>query len=85
MKATGIVREVDALGRFVIPKEIRKTLGIDTFSALEIYTEGDTIILRKYAPACIFCNELDDMTTYEGKLMCKRCINKIASLAQDQN
>ncbi len=85
MKATGIVREVDALGRFVIPKEIRKNFGIDTFCSLEIYTEGDNIVLRKYAPACIFCNELtDDMTTFEGKLMCKRCIQKISSLTEGQ-
>ncbi len=85
MKATGIVREVDSLGRFVIPKEIRKKLDISNFSSLEVYTEGDLIILKKYEPACIFCHELDDTTLFDGKLMCKRCIQKIASLAQDQD
>ena len=81
MKATGVVREVDKLGRFVIPKEIRDHLEIETLSSLEIYTEGDRIILKKYAPACIFCGELDEMTTFQGKSMCKRCIQKIASIA----
>lgn len=80
MKATGIVREVDNMGRFVIPKEIRKTLDIENGSSLEIFTDGDRIVLKKYAPACIFCNEIDDITNYKGKLICKRCINEITSL-----
>ncbi len=80
MKATGVVREVDALGRFVIPKEIRKSLDIQEGSSLEIYIDGDRIILKKYAPACIFCGELDNVTTYKGKLVCKNCINELNSL-----
>ena len=46
MKSTGIVRKVDELGRIVIPIELRRTLDIDVKDALEIYTEGDTIILK---------------------------------------
>lgn len=80
MKATGIVREVDALGRFVIPKEIRKTLDISEGSSLEIYTDGDRIVLKKYAPACIFCGEIDDVTSYKGKLVCKKCISELTEL-----
>ena len=53
MKSTGIVRKVDELGRIVLPMELRRTLGVDTKDALEIYTEGDSIILKKYAPCCI--------------------------------
>lgn len=83
MKATGIVREIDSLGRFVIPKELRSKLGLNQYSSLEVFTEGDMIILKKYEPACIFCKEYDDTTLFEGKLMCKRCIKKIASLAQE--
>ena len=48
MKATGIVRRVDDLGRVVIPKEIRRTLGIREGEALEIYTTDDGILFRKY-------------------------------------
>lgn len=51
MKATGVVRRIDDLGRIVIPKEIRKTLRIKEGSPLEIFTEKDgDIILRKYSP-----------------------------------
>lgn len=51
MKATGIVRRIDDLGRIVIPKEIRRTLRIHEGDPLEIYTESDgTVIFKKYSP-----------------------------------
>lgn len=81
MKATGIVREIDQLGRFVIPKEIRTTLDIKSYDPLEIYLEEDRIVLRKYTPACIFCNELNDVTDYKGKLICRDCLKTLAAFA----
>lgn len=56
MKATGIVRRIDELGRIVIPKEIRKTLRLREGENLEIYTNSDEIILKKYS----LINKLDD-------------------------
>ena len=51
MKATGVVRRIDDLGRIVIPKEIRKTLRIKEGDPLEIFTDKDgEIILKKYSP-----------------------------------
>lgn len=50
MKATGIVRRVDMLGRVVIPKETRNTLRINYGDPIEIYTDKDEIILKKYSP-----------------------------------
>ena len=50
MKTTGIIRRIDDLGRIVIPKELRKTLRIKTGESLEIFVEGDDIILKKYSP-----------------------------------
>ena len=55
MKATGIVRKVDSLGRIVLPIELRRTLGIGELDPLEIFVDGEKIILRKYEPACTFC------------------------------
>ena len=55
MKATGIVRKVDELGRIVLPIELRRTLNIDIRDPLEIYVDGESIMLKKYQPACIFC------------------------------
>ncbi|PEX82413.1 AbrB/MazE/SpoVT family DNA-binding domain-containing protein [Bacillus cereus] len=50
MKATGVIRKVDDLGRVVIPKELRNTLGIKEKSPLEIFVEGEDIVLQKYQP-----------------------------------
>jgi looped-hinge helix DNA binding domain, AbrB family len=77
MKSTGIVRKVDELGRIVIPKELRRTLAINESDPMEIYTEGDQVILKKYAPTCIFCGEGKDVINYKGKNICKSCINEI--------
>jgi transcriptional pleiotropic regulator of transition state genes len=74
MKSTGIVRKVDELGRVVIPIELRRTLDIEEKDALEIYVEGEHIILRKYSPACIFCDDARDVTQYKGKNICKNCL-----------
>ena len=55
MKSVGIVRKVDELGRIVIPVELRRKFGIDIKDSMEIYTEDNCIILKKYEPSCIFC------------------------------
>ena len=64
MKATGIVRKVDELGRVVLPIELRRNLDIKEKDALEIYVDEDKIILKKYEPACIFCNQSVDTVVY---------------------
>lgn len=80
MKNTGVVRKVDELGRIVIPMELRKTLDISEGSALGIYIEGDSIILRKYQPACIFCGEAGNVTNFKGKNICKNCLENLKTL-----
>lgn len=77
MKSTGVVRKVDELGRIVIPIELRRTLDIAEKDALEIYVEGEQIILKKYEPACIFCGNARDVTNYKGKNICKSCLAEI--------
>ena len=47
MKSTGIVRPMDELGRVVIPMELRRTLGISNRDGMEIFVDGDTVMLRK--------------------------------------
>ena len=49
MKSTGIIRRIDDLGRIVVPKEIRHTLGIKEGDPMELYVEGDTVCFRKYS------------------------------------
>ena len=74
MKSTGIVRKVDELGRIVLPIEMRRTLGIGEKDPLEMYTEKDAIILRKYSPSCVFCGSTEGNIEYKRKRVCKSCI-----------
>lgn len=85
MKATGVTRQIDPLGRIVIPKELRKTLNLNESDALEIYTENDTIILKKYAPGCYCCGEIKNLTNILGLNICPQCLKtfKEAELITD--
>ena len=78
MKATGIVRKVDELGRIVLPAELRRTLSIAEKDPLEIYVDGDSIVLKKYQPACLFCGEAKNVTPYMGRNICANCRAAIA-------
>ena len=80
MKNTGIIRQVDEMGRFVLPKELRNALDIKFKDPLVIYTEDDKIILKKYAPSCTFCGSEEDNILYNGKLVCKSCIEKLEKI-----
>lgn len=73
MKATGIIRRVDDLGRIVLPKELRQTMGIRTGDPMEIYTDADNIILHKYAPGCAFCGSVNDVRYIHGTPVCGAC------------
>ena len=80
MKATGIVRPMDALGRVVIPIELRRNLAINTDDSLEIFVDGDYIMLKKYEPACIFCGSNDDIKQIHGRNICGSCIAEMKKL-----
>ena len=77
MKSTGIVRKVDELGRFVIPIELRRTLDIKIKDSLEIFIDGNYIMLKKYEPACIFCGQAKDAISFKGKNVCPDCIEEL--------
>lgn len=77
MKATGIVRKVDELGRIVLPIELRRTLDIAEKDALEIFVDGSSIILKKYRPSCIFCDSTKDVVVFKGKNICPKCLAEL--------
>lgn len=81
MKSTGIVRKVDELGRVVIPIELRRTLQIAEKDALEIYVDGEKIILKKYEPACIFCGNADHVKIYRDKNICENCLDEMRNVS----
>lgn len=77
MKATGIVRKVDELGRIVIPIELRRNLNINIHDPIEIFVDEDFIMLKKYEPACIFCGNAKDIRLIHGKNVCSNCISEL--------
>ena len=83
MKATGIVRRLDSLGRIVIPKEIRRTHGIEADDPIEIFTEDDKIILRKYQRGCTLCGSMDNLIDVDGVAICRKCAGEIAEALED--
>ncbi|WP_433943402.1 AbrB/MazE/SpoVT family DNA-binding domain-containing protein [Paenibacillus sp. SN-8-1] len=81
MKSTGIVRKVDELGRIVIPMELRRTLGIGEKDPLEIFTDRERLILKKYTPGCIFTGEETDLISFKGKLVSKAALRELMDSA----
>ncbi|MDR0951692.1 MAG: AbrB/MazE/SpoVT family DNA-binding domain-containing protein [Oscillospiraceae bacterium] len=77
MKSTGIVRKVDELGRIVLPIELRRTLDIAERDSLEIYVDNDSIILKKYQSACVFCGNAQDVVVFKDKNVCRECIEAL--------
>ena len=80
MKATGIVRKVDELGRIVLPIEMRRTLDIAEKDSLEIYVDGSSVILKKYNPSCVFCDNSKNVTVFKGKNVCPKCLKELQNL-----
>lgn len=79
MKSTGIVRKIDALGRIVLPIELRKHMDIATGDDIEIFVEGNTIVLEKYSPSCHFCGSKENLTEFCGKNICAACRKQLAT------
>lgn len=80
MISTGIIRHIDTLGRVVLPKELRRTYDITAETPLEILTEGDCILLRKYHPAdaCALCGEVaPGSVQLHGKYVCPACLRAL--------
>jgi transcriptional pleiotropic regulator of transition state genes len=77
MKSTGIVRKIDNLGRLVLPKELRDQLDLPEGTPMEVFIDGESIILSKYAPGCIICGEIEGVTEFKGKKICKTCLKEI--------
>ena len=79
MKATGIIRRVDELGRIVLPIELRRNLDIAERDELEIYVEGENVILRKHEATCIFCGG-SALYHFRGKTVCGNCMDELVKL-----
>lgn len=75
---TGFVREIDSVGRIVIPMQLRKELNIvEKGSKVEMFSNGKQVILKKAVEDCIFCKSEEELAEFEGKFVCKVCLEKL--------
>ena len=81
MKATGYVRPVDELGRLVLPVSVRNELRIEPKDGVEIYVDGEDIIMQKYLAHCTFCDAQHNLTTFKGKQVCPACARGLSDLS----
>ncbi len=81
MKLAGIVRKIDQIGRVVLPVGLRHTLQIKDNDCLEIFTDKDRIVLRKYKPTCLFCGDNSEVISFKGKNVCKKCFSSVGKRA----
>lgn len=79
MKATGVIRNIDHLGRLCVPMEIRKAFDIPTNTPIEIYTsDNGNIILRKYQPGCACCGQVNGkLIKKNGVSICVKCLSEL--------
>ena len=77
MKSTGVVRQLDNLGRVVLPIELRRTLNIGVKDMVEVFVDGDDIILRKYEVGCVFCGGTENVFLYREKPLCRACLKAL--------
>ena len=80
VKSTGIVRQVDELGRSVRPIDMRRSVDLVAKDAVEMYVEGSSVILKKYKPSCIFCDTTKDIVVFKGKNICPKCLKELKEL-----
>ncbi len=80
MKSTGIVRNIDELGRLVIPKEMRIKMDIEKNAAVEFFVEDDKIIVKKFMDKCLICGSEDELCDFKGKRICSECRRELATI-----
>lgn len=76
----GIVRNIDSLGRIVIPKEFRKMLNINENDPVEILCENGTIKLKKHNNSCILCGSKENLKNIKNIFICEKCLEEMKDI-----
>ncbi len=82
MKPVGSIRQVDQLGRLVIPADIRKALNISEGNDfVEFFIDDDnSIVIKKYKSSCVFCHAEEGLISYKDQSVCSSCLNAIKKM-----
>lgn len=74
MKAIGMCRRLDDLGRLVLPVELRHVMSMDRGASVAFFVDGNHLVLRAHESGCVFCGSGEDIMRFAGHLVCRRCI-----------
>ena len=80
MKATGFIKKVDEMGRIVVPKDIRKALGVSNLDYVQFYLDENGVVLRKYNNCCFLCSSSENVVPYKERFICESCIEELKNL-----
>ena len=73
-------KKIDEAGRIVISKDIRKKLSLECEDLLKIDVEDNKIVIKKAEPNCEFCGSETELVAFNGKCICKKCIESLKNL-----
>lgn len=74
----GQVCTIDALGRIVIPSQLRRAYAMEKNEAIELIMLDEGILMRKYQPGCIFCGSISNITMFKDHVICRDCLHEMA-------
>ncbi|MBQ7218383.1 MAG: AbrB/MazE/SpoVT family DNA-binding domain-containing protein [Ruminococcus sp.] len=80
MKPAGFLCKIDKLGRIVVPKPLRTKFDLKIDDTIELFTDDESIILKKYRESCIFCGSDEELVAFQGKTVCKRCAAELSKI-----
>lgn len=84
MKSTGFVRQIDPLGRIVLPRDLRKSLELNERDSVEFFLDGNTIVIQKISGQLYFLpGNAEDLISFKGKCVCPSCAKKLQILTEE--
>lgn len=74
---SSLYKKINKAGAITIPSQLRRDYGFNAGEGIEVVPVGDTLVLRKHSPKCLLCEEHEEVITYKGRHICKKCIQEM--------
>jgi transcriptional pleiotropic regulator of transition state genes len=81
LSAMGMARRIDALGRVVVPVEMRRLLGIAEGDLLDIHVEDGRLVMSRIEHSCLFCGSNEELRMFKERLVCRACAAELSLTA----
>ncbi len=73
-------RHLDNLGRIVLPIEIRQKLELEPGDMIDIFMDGQSVVLQKFIPGCVLCGATENTVEHKGRSFCRSCLAELKAL-----